>query len=179
MDREYNCSTSSSGNGDSISYGSSETVVPRLSVNDILLASDHPFQSILRISRGAGYAQFGGMPVIIESSYHISKEEYERRRALAWPDTPGSFLPSQDQADLSVPQQPVVPEIFAGWSEEIIDGAESVDRSAGKDVSGRCGEHGAGIESMFSDFRESLKGSMSGVDSQDGGRKRSERRKKP
>jgi hypothetical protein len=74
----------------------SEVVVPRITIDDVLLTSDHPFRSFLRISRSAGYAQYGGMPVIIESEYHISEDEYRRRKALPWPILPGSFLPSDD-----------------------------------------------------------------------------------
>lgn len=84
---------------ESVSF--SEVVVPRLTKNDILRTSDHPHQSILRISRGAGYAQYGGLPVIIESEFHISEEEYRRRRALPWPVLPGSFLPASFTASFS------------------------------------------------------------------------------
>ena len=72
-----------------------EQLTPRLTSNHILLASDHPRRSIVRISRGAGYAQFGGMPFIVESDYHISQAEYERRRSLPWPDKSlGMFIPT-------------------------------------------------------------------------------------
>ncbi len=71
--------------------------MPRLTVNDILLASDHPKQSIVRISRGAGYAQYGGMHFIVESDYHITKRQYESRKNMPWPEgTPGSFDPRDD-----------------------------------------------------------------------------------
>jgi hypothetical protein len=69
-------------------------VTTRLTANDVLLASDHPQQSIVRISRGDGYAQYGGMPVIVESNYHISEQEYQRRKAMPWPaGMPGAFVP--------------------------------------------------------------------------------------
>ena len=61
-------------NGDTKNVSYQETIVPRLSDNDILLASDHPKQSIVRISRGAGYAQYGGMPFVVESDYHITPD---------------------------------------------------------------------------------------------------------
>ena len=69
-------------------------ILPRLSANDISLASDHPKRSIVRLSRGAGYAQWGGFPVIVESDYHISESEFDRRKAMPWPeDLPGLFMP--------------------------------------------------------------------------------------
>lgn len=59
------------------SLGISETVTPRLRVNDILMATDHPNQSIVHIRRGKGYAQYGGLPFVMTSAFHISNEEYE------------------------------------------------------------------------------------------------------
>lgn len=87
--------TNSAGpNGATQSISCQERVASRLTVNDVLLASDHPRQSIVRISRGAGYAQYGGMPFVVESNYHITQEEYQRRKSLPWPDkVPGSFVP--------------------------------------------------------------------------------------
>ncbi len=99
IDHMISRTETSGANGPSTSYQTQERVAPRLSLNDLLLASDHPQQSIVQISRGAGYAQFGGMPVIVESNFHITAEEYERRKALPWPDAvPGSFLPGSTPA---------------------------------------------------------------------------------
>jgi hypothetical protein len=75
------------------SYSESERVVPRITINDVLLTSDHPFRSILKIRTGDGYAQYGGFPVIIESEFHITETEYQRRRAIPWPSLPGMLLP--------------------------------------------------------------------------------------
>lgn len=81
--------------GNTWSVSQQEQLTPRLTSNHILLASDHPKRSIVRISRGAGYAQFGGMPFIVESDHHISFSEYERRRSLPWPsNSAGTFIPT-------------------------------------------------------------------------------------
>jgi hypothetical protein len=105
--------------GRSVTYSENEQVVPRFTLNDVLLTSDHPFRSFLRISRGAGYAQYGGLPVIIESSYHISREEYQRRKSLPWPAGQGTFVPrlaaSQETGAGSPP-----PRSGPQWTEEII-----------------------------------------------------------
>ncbi len=105
-------------NGPRISVQTQERIAPRLTANDILLASDHPKQSIVKVSRGAGYAQFGGMPVIVESDFHITQEEYERRKALSWPDPQaGSFIPEKNDGSSSsskpnsTPEKPVGPEV--------------------------------------------------------------------
>ena len=61
-------------NGSTSSITISEQVMNRFSVNDIALASDHEKQSIVTITRGKGYAQFGGLPVIVTSDFHISAQ---------------------------------------------------------------------------------------------------------
>ena len=94
VDLQVTRSHSSGPNGNTNSVSYQETIVPRLSDNDILLASDHPRQSVVRISRGAGYAQYGGLPFIIESNFHISQKQYEDRKATPWPDAAaGSLCP--------------------------------------------------------------------------------------
>ena len=94
VDHMITHSETKTGRGTSVSVQYQERIAPRLSVNDVLLASDHPRQSIVKISRGDGYAQFGGLPFILESNFHITPEEYERRKTLPWPTSvPGAFLP--------------------------------------------------------------------------------------
>jgi hypothetical protein len=84
----------------------SEHIVPRVSANEVALASDHPLQSIVRISRGSGYAQYGGLPFVVESTYHISRSEYERRKSMPWPRSgAGSFIP-RDLRDQTSPARP-------------------------------------------------------------------------
>ena len=74
---------------------SARTISPRLRVNDILLASDHPQQSILCISRGKGYAQYGGMPFIMTSAHHITFKEYSKRKDTTWPpESDETLLPT-------------------------------------------------------------------------------------
>jgi hypothetical protein len=125
VDIEYGRKTDPLSNGNvRYSYSESERVVPRITINDVLLTSDHPFRSFLKMTRGEGYAQYGGFPVIIESNYHISKEEYQRRRAMTWPSLPGMLQPgSHNPAD---PKTPVT------------GASEWTDRDTGRD---RGGEH--------------------------------------
>jgi hypothetical protein len=125
----YSRSVTSEGKSSS-GHTQSEHIAPRLTINDILLANDHPFRSILRVSRGAGYTQFGGMPVIIESQFHISPEEYDRRKRLPWPAAEGAIQPrvnsrAGEGTALSVPSKPAGMQ----WSEEVIGPSESVPLS--------------------------------------------------
>ena len=111
------------------SYSESERVVPRITINDVLLTSDHPFRSFLRISRGEGYAQYGGFPVIIESNYHISESEYQRRRAMPWPSLPG-MLPAGGH------RPPVVSNVSSGptVTQELIGTGEAKPNSLTPDA---------------------------------------------
>lgn len=73
----------------------SETVAPRITNNDIIAASDDDTKSIVHIPRGMGFAQFGGFPFIMKSCFHISKEEYDKRQGMPFPqDTPGVVTPN-------------------------------------------------------------------------------------
>ncbi|MBL8849930.1 MAG: hypothetical protein JNG89_09605 [Planctomycetaceae bacterium] len=57
----------------------------RLTINDILLATDAPGRNITCVRRGAGYAQFGGMPFIMDSVHHISEPAYKEVLKATWP----------------------------------------------------------------------------------------------
>lgn len=85
-------------NGSSTTSGSNEVILPRININEMLMISDNPDLSLLRIARGEGYAQFGGFPIVVRSPFHISREEYERRKSMPWPKLPGSFIPSEIQS---------------------------------------------------------------------------------
>lgn len=107
-----NRSTSYGTQGSTESIGTTEVILPRLNINEILQIGDDPDLSIVRLTRGAGYAQFGGMPTVVRSSFHISKEEYERRKAFRWPKLEsGMFIPADvplAPTSKSIPQGPKV-----------------------------------------------------------------------
>ena len=119
-------SSSSSGTSNT-SRTTTEQVVPRLTENDIALVNDHPFRSILRISRSAGYGQFGGLPVIVESQYHITEDEYHRRQDMAWPLAEGTFIPGCEANTQSATQNSPILATNDGpqWSEEILKESSS------------------------------------------------------
>jgi hypothetical protein len=76
----------------------SEDLKPRISENEVMLMTSDPNQSILTVTRGAGYAQYGGLPVIIESHFHIPETEYKRRRMMPWPGVGnGAFIPRDER----------------------------------------------------------------------------------
>ncbi len=125
-------SNTNANGGTSSSVSRQEVLLSRLSPNDILLASDHPHRSIVRISRGAGYAQYGGMPLVVEHDFHITRETYEHRKAFLWPeDLPGTFVPANDRT-ASEPEAPAGPLMTT----EVIGG----DTTQGDPVQGDPGQ---------------------------------------
>lgn len=77
-----------------------EVIRPRLGINDILAVSDHPLDSLMLVSRGAGYTQFGGTPVLLRSTWPMHQDEYERRKREPWPEPP-----EDDADDTVVPEK--------------------------------------------------------------------------
>lgn len=85
---------------------STESIGPRLRRNDVIETSDDENLSIAHVSRGRGYTQFGGFPFPMYTAFHISFDEYQRRRKTPWPlcgDHPGTFVPPSER------QEPVTP----------------------------------------------------------------------
>jgi len=83
--------TNSAGNA---TTNTQQNLKSRLTVNDILAVSDHPLDSILHVSRGSGYTQFAGLPIIVRSTWPISRETYEERKRAPWPQV-GEFAPGE------------------------------------------------------------------------------------
>jgi hypothetical protein len=107
-------------------WSTTEETVPIIINNDLNLMNDHPRRYLLRLRSGHGYAQYGGMPVIFESEYHILPEEYERRLSFPWPAYVGSFLPRADWQEKLIDSLP--PTTLPGigpWSQETIGGRQS------------------------------------------------------
>lgn len=147
VDISYSRTVSDTRNGQRTSYSESEQVVNRFTLNDVLTTSDHPFRSFLRISRGAGYAQYGGLPIILESNYHISAEEYQRRRSMTWPEPRGTFIPAEQRRATATdaPKGPV-------WTQEVIG---ETDDSAGSTDAGSSDT--AAIDEFFDQFKQTMK----------------------
>lgn len=76
---------------------------PRLMLNDIIALSDEKDTSIAIVSRGEGYTQFGGYAFAVRGSYHITAEEYERRKNAPWPVPSEKTLVAYRKARTGVP----------------------------------------------------------------------------
>jgi hypothetical protein len=87
-----------------------EVIVPRLSVNDILEISDDPDLAVMQITRGAGFAQFGGYTQAIRTAHHITEAEHQRRRLTPWPAaTAQTIVPKLPLAGDSAPAPQALP----------------------------------------------------------------------
>lgn len=105
-----------------LSRSRNDFIAPRLTKNDIKLISDEDRKSVVLINRGAGYAQYGGMPVIVESDFHISAEEYQQRKSAPWPmNDVGTFVPQTwDRPQPEVPHRGRRPSTAPPISQETI-----------------------------------------------------------
>lgn len=65
-----------------------QSLKPRLTRNDIMAASDHPLEYILKVSRGSGFTQFGGLPIPVRTCYPLTRDDYEARKRMPWPKLP-------------------------------------------------------------------------------------------
>ncbi len=60
--------------------------LPRISRNQVITVSDDPFASLLAVSRGSGYTQWGGFSIPISiRDFTITKERYEELKRMKWP----------------------------------------------------------------------------------------------
>ena len=66
--------------------------------NELLAISSRRQSSLVRFTFGSGYTQFAGATIPMVSQYHISFDEYQRRRQMPWPTAPGAFVIQPPQA---------------------------------------------------------------------------------
>jgi hypothetical protein len=73
--------------------------VPRARTTDLHTISEHPNLTVLQVSgSGRAYARYRGIPFVCYSNYHISKEEFERRKQLGWPDDLPGMIKAKEVA---------------------------------------------------------------------------------
>ncbi len=142
-------SISANDKGTTVSSGKQEKIVPRLSINDILLAGSDEELSIVRLGRNKGYAQYGGFPFIVRSKFHISEEEYEKRRAYQWPEkTEGMMIPNQTTDVVQTTPGPIISREVDGTEDDGSDASpgsldelfDSLDESPKKRLKKKRGD---------------------------------------
>ena len=77
---------------ESVSYA--EHIRPLLPINEIKRASSEKGTSILLLTQNEGFAQFNGLPVVLQTPFHITPAEYELRKNAPWPESEfGTIVP--------------------------------------------------------------------------------------
>ena len=71
--------------GEEKSYSYTEHLLNRLEANDILASGSRQDSFIARVSVNHGYCHYNGLPFEVLDSFHVSKEEYQRRVNMPWP----------------------------------------------------------------------------------------------
>lgn len=76
-----------------------EELPPPLTRYDLIRMTDDPDLCLVHVTRGSGYTQFGGYPLLVRTEHIMSKEQYARLFALAWPEpTPSTLVVNRQMA---------------------------------------------------------------------------------
>lgn len=79
---------------------------PLIGRNDLIEMSDKMHAAIFQTTRGAGFTQFSGYPVLIVPMFAMSEKQYKRFQREPWPeDVPGTFVVNAT-SDEEQPQPP-------------------------------------------------------------------------
>ncbi len=111
-----------------------EFIKTRLTVNDVLSASDHPLQSIVQVSRGDGYTQYGGFPVPIQSAWPLHQADYIDYQYATWPE--------REEYELETVVSEQAP--------------AEIDRERDREAERKTAEISAKIEQLFADEEEAV-----------------------
>ena len=65
---------------------------PAIRPNDLIDMTDAPERAVLYPTRSSGFTQYGGRPIFVQSPFHITPEEYDRRKAAPWPERAGETM---------------------------------------------------------------------------------------
>src|SRR5690606_23286729 len=70
----------------------------------------HPLQYVLHVSRGEGYSQFAGLPVLCQTQYPMEKGDYENLQKRPWPEgqihtTVAKKSPEEHDAEVKIAAQ--------------------------------------------------------------------------
>jgi hypothetical protein len=101
LDRDYTHSYhfDSMGVVDGGSVSVREKSIPRFSYNDLKVMSAKQNRNLILVGRDMGFARFNGLPLMIETDYHIDEDTYDKRKiaGVAKP-APGTVVVGEFQA---------------------------------------------------------------------------------
>lgn len=113
-------SMSTEGTSDRSTYDSTVgTLKNRITINDILAVSDSPTGMIAQVSRGSGYTQFGGRPVMIRSTWPLSLDHYQYYASNGWPELEKGHQSDQSPNQVDQAARDEVEELLSRIDQEI------------------------------------------------------------
>ena len=65
---------------------------PGIRPNDLLDMNNAPDRGVFHVDRSSGFTQYRGRPIFIESPYHITAEEFARRKEAPWIERKGETM---------------------------------------------------------------------------------------
>jgi len=80
--------------------------VERIPLNEVKRVSSDPRLSFFINDIDEDWYQYGAFPQIIESDFHITRAEYERRKAMRWPEADEGMIVTR----MPAPPPPPAPE---------------------------------------------------------------------
>lgn len=81
------------------SFNVRETAIPRFSYNDLKVMSAKRQRNLILVGRNMGFARYDGMPLMIETDYHIDKHTYNDRKEAGIPEAgPGTVIVGEFRA---------------------------------------------------------------------------------
>jgi hypothetical protein len=75
------------------SHTTQESIGPRIRPNTVAEVSDNEDLAFVEVSRGRGFTRYKGQKFVLETTFHISGEEYKRREQLEWPSDEHTIRP--------------------------------------------------------------------------------------
>jgi len=122
-----------------VTQGTNEVIRPWLAMNELLDAAATPGVSVMRMIQDTPDFPRAGRPFLVQRSHHISRAEYERRKAAEWPsgeDGDGTITPAFPE-----PKEPAPVAVPAG-ADNIIT-TETVERVSPSAPSGEKSRRGS------------------------------------
>lgn len=114
-------------------YTESEHLGPRFGPNDIIQMGANQLESIVEVSRDSGLTRFSGFSFRMRSDFHITEDEFERRKALPWPENKSTVAAVDLQEDEELAPDDEEVSLFDEQADALLDQQES--RRSDKDAS--------------------------------------------
>jgi len=90
-------------------------IAGQLSRDEVIAMTDDPAACILHVTRGSGFTQFSGYPLLMRTEYHVSESRFRRWKSKPWPPA----RPETIITPLSEPNGPPLTSPFVEGAPEV------------------------------------------------------------